>query len=199
VDFTATSETNQRSSCRTRRPASRTGRNDTSLEVCFPYSVFPARSSGIMDGLATARPPAPPGFLNLLTLLSAPDLPALFHAGPALGVTPFRALLLSRSRTLSPAPLPSCCHFRASSLRIEPVWRFRPEGPKQPRSARPMKCLHSQPNFKVLLHVKVRCAIRGFRPERVRGSLGILSSSGSSPLPRWSGSHQTLPSCDSTP
>jgi len=34
-----------------------------------------------------SRPPAPSGFLNLLTPSSAPSLPALFHAGSALGIT----------------------------------------------------------------------------------------------------------------
>jgi len=35
-------------------------------------------------------------------------LPALFHAGSAHGVAPFRALFLPRSRTPSPTPVPSC-------------------------------------------------------------------------------------------
>jgi hypothetical protein len=39
-----------------------------------------------MVGIAP-RPPAPSGYRNLLAPSSAPSLPALFHAGSALGVT----------------------------------------------------------------------------------------------------------------
>jgi hypothetical protein len=53
-------------------------------------------------------PLAPSGFLDLSALSSASSLPALFHAGSAHGVVPFRAFLLPCSRTPSPAPLPSC-------------------------------------------------------------------------------------------
>jgi hypothetical protein len=74
----------------------------------LPLQRLPARGSGIVGRVCLARPPAPPGFLNLLALRSAPSLPALFHAGSAHGVAPFRALLLSCSRTPFPAPLPSC-------------------------------------------------------------------------------------------
>jgi hypothetical protein len=54
----------------------------------FPLQRLPARGSGMnWPGLQT-QPPAPPGFLNLLALSSAPSLPALFHAGSAPGVHP---------------------------------------------------------------------------------------------------------------
>lgn len=52
--------------------------------------------------------PAPSGFHNLLTPSSAPSLLTLFHVRSALGVSPFRALLLPCSRTPSPMPIPSC-------------------------------------------------------------------------------------------
>jgi len=39
-----------------------------------------------------------------LTLSSAPSLPSVFQNGPAHGVVPYRALILSRSRTSSPMP-----------------------------------------------------------------------------------------------
>jgi hypothetical protein len=52
-----------------------------------PLQRLPARSSGMnWPGLQTL-PPAPSGFLNLLAPSSAPSLPALFHAGSALGFT----------------------------------------------------------------------------------------------------------------
>jgi hypothetical protein len=53
----------------------------------FPLQRLPAQGSGMKwPGLQT-QPPAPSGFLNLLAPSSAPSLPALFHAGSALGVT----------------------------------------------------------------------------------------------------------------
>jgi hypothetical protein len=61
-----------------------------------------------LDRACLTRPPAPPGFLNLVTRSSAPSLAALFRAASAHGVAPFRALLLPCSRAPSPAPLPSC-------------------------------------------------------------------------------------------
>jgi hypothetical protein len=47
-------------------------------------------------------------FLTLSRSSSAHHLPALFHAGPALGVTPFRADFLLRSCTFFRTPMPSC-------------------------------------------------------------------------------------------
>jgi hypothetical protein len=71
-----------------RVPEGMLSRTGASLEVSCPYSVFPARGSGMSDRPCLSRSPAPSGFLNLLTLSSAPSLPALFHAGPAHGVHP---------------------------------------------------------------------------------------------------------------
>jgi len=51
-----------------------------------PFSVFPAQGSGIAGRAFLTQPPAPSGSRNLLALSSAPSLPALFHAGSALGV-----------------------------------------------------------------------------------------------------------------
>jgi hypothetical protein len=58
----------------------------SSLEVSTP-SAFP-RPGQRHDGWAyLAQPPAPLGSRNLVAPSSAPSLPALFHAGSALGVT----------------------------------------------------------------------------------------------------------------
>jgi hypothetical protein len=73
-----------------------------------PLQRLPTRGSGSFGRACLTRPPAPAGFLNLLAPFSATCLPALFHAGSAHGVAPFRALLLPRGRTPSPAPVPSC-------------------------------------------------------------------------------------------
>jgi len=53
-----------------------------------------------------ARPLASSGFLDLSTPSSASCLPAIFQAGSAPGVEPFRAFLLPCSRTPFPAPAP---------------------------------------------------------------------------------------------
>jgi len=53
-----------------------------------PLQRLPARGSGNLVGLSTPDRLASSGFLNLLTPLSAPGLPALFHAGSARGVRP---------------------------------------------------------------------------------------------------------------
>jgi hypothetical protein len=54
----------------------------------LPLQRFPAQGSGLNGRACLTRPPAPSGFLNLLTLHSALSLPALFHAGSAHGVRP---------------------------------------------------------------------------------------------------------------
>jgi hypothetical protein len=96
-----------------------------SLRFSAP-TAFP-RSRQQHDGLVClTRPLAPSGFLNLSTLSSTASLPALFHAGSALGVLPFRALLLPCSRSPSPASFPSC---RCANRPTEPS--TRPRAPKR--------------------------------------------------------------------
>jgi hypothetical protein len=73
----------------------------------LPLQRLPAQSSGIDGRGCLARPPAPPGFLNLLAPSSAPCLLALFHARSAHGVRPSE---LCSSRTAvrrCPASFPS--------------------------------------------------------------------------------------------
>jgi hypothetical protein len=99
------------------------------------------------DGLVClARPLASSGFLNLSTPSSAASLPALFHAGSAHGVVPFRALLLPCSRSPSLAPFPSC---RCANLRSEPSARHRAPKRLPPyrtgHSDRPSSCRSSPP------------------------------------------------------
>ena len=93
------------------------GRHGSSHEVCSP-SAFP-RSQQQHDGRAClTRPLASSGFLDLSTrFISAASLPALFHAGSAHGVAPFRALLPPRGRTPSPAPIPSWCWSHSTPSR----------------------------------------------------------------------------------
>jgi hypothetical protein len=78
----------------------------------LPLRRFPVRGQPL-----TSRGYQPPGygafsaFLTLSRLSSAHGLPALFHAGPVLGVLPSRVDFRSRSRVLFRKPLPSCGSF----------------------------------------------------------------------------------------
>jgi len=62
--------------------------SSSSLEVFTPSAFPPLGAAASIDRACISQSPAPPGFLNLMTLSSAPSLPALFHAGSALGVHP---------------------------------------------------------------------------------------------------------------
>jgi len=132
-----------------------------------------------VDESATTRPPASSGFLNLLTLSSAPSLPALFHAGTTLGVVPFRALLLSRSSALSPA------HPTLRPLVRPPLYPTRiPVRLNQPRIKR-RTGLHAKwaelvtiPDYRVLLHARVHYEQRRFRPQHACSSPGLLPLQG---------------------
>jgi hypothetical protein len=74
---------------RFRSRRSRTLRKTAPLMRFLPLQRVPHSRQRLFEGRAShARPPAPSGFLNLLTLQSAPSLPALFHAGSAPGVRP---------------------------------------------------------------------------------------------------------------
>jgi len=72
-----------------------------------------------------SRPPAPSGDHNLLAPSSAPSLPALFHAGSALGVTlqslvpPAQPYAVSSAVPLLAFSAPSgCCSTRESTTRL---------------------------------------------------------------------------------
>jgi hypothetical protein len=138
------------------------------------------------------RSPAPSGFLDLLTLSSAPSLVALFRATSAHGVVPSRALLLSRSRSPSPAPLPSCRFDepadRATARRL---W---------PKPAAPLGIRHGPGSalaFRALLHARVRhrpaafytaarrVALLGFAPSRVLPLAGSARPSPRLPSRAW--------------
>jgi len=76
-----------RVSLRLDAPCSRTSFCSASLEVWSPSASSRTEQRLKMVGPSMPNPPAPSGFLNLLAPSSAPSLPALFHAGSALGVT----------------------------------------------------------------------------------------------------------------
>jgi len=70
-----------------RRPDELSTFSSASLEVLTP-SAFLCPGKRHPGQAYLAQPPAPSGSHNLLTPSSAPSLPALFHAGSALGVHP---------------------------------------------------------------------------------------------------------------
>jgi hypothetical protein len=153
----------------------------------LPLQRLPARGSGIVGRVSLARPPAPPGFLNLLVLRSAPSLPALFHAGSAHGVAPFRALLLPCSRTPFPAPLPSC---RWTSPPTSPPARAR--RPKPPDPFRLMEKPRKRPRLQGFSpHESPPPTADGLGRRRARSSPGLSALQGVPP--RWNGSALTAP------
>jgi hypothetical protein len=119
-----------------------------------------------------ARPPAPPGFRNLLALSSAPSLPALFRAGSAHGVPPSRAFLLSCSRTPSPAPLPS---WRWSKVIEESRPPNRANPKKHSRSTSGKPCPTTSPSGFCSTRESATYP-RLFRPSAARSSPGLSPS-----------------------
>jgi hypothetical protein len=138
-----------------------------------PLQRLATRGSGLEGRVCLARPPAPSGFLDLLALCSATCLPALFRAGSAHGVAPFRALLLSRGRTPSPAPVPSC-RLDDPVVRASPVGRPLP-APRSPSPKQPLTKPERWPGPRTGAHRFERArgslpAFRGLLPARVRHS-----------------------------
>jgi hypothetical protein len=140
--------------------------------------------------------------------LSAPCLVALFHATSALGVAPFRALLLPCSRAPSPAPVPSCrqsepkpCLTRTANGRNRPPCapllgsddrgRRTPaetgdSWPKPPASKQLPKPARERPRLQGFApHESPPLAAGGLDRRRARSSPGLHTLQGS--LPRWNG------------
>jgi len=86
MGFRSPTECTQGPSGRTCSPPKRRVEGPTaSLDVCSP-TASPRAGQRPGRRVCLTRLPAPPGFLDLLALSSAPCLPALFHAGSAHGV-----------------------------------------------------------------------------------------------------------------
>jgi hypothetical protein len=177
------------------RPTHRLPRGQTVQPGRLPSLRFSApsaspRSQQQHDGrVCLARPLALSGFLDLSAPSSAVSLPALFHAGSALGVVPFRALLLPCSRTPSPAPLPSCrCSHLSKPEPPHDLGRrssFRRAGPAtqarrrrngfEPRALRPPKrpsCPDDQPRRGLLPKQPAQNAARSTSPD-IHEHLGL--------------------------
>jgi hypothetical protein len=74
----------------------------------LPLRRFPGSRQPLIPRATNPRVRALPAFLTLSGPCSARDLPALFHAGPVLGVFALQGSSHPRSRTPSRTPLPSC-------------------------------------------------------------------------------------------
>jgi hypothetical protein len=115
------------------------------------------RQSGAhFSRVCLARYVALPGFLSLLALCFSRRLPALFHAGNALGVPPSRAFPPRQAGTTFRCPMPSC-RLPPRTARLQGLRPDEDPLPRRPYSG----------------HVGARC------------SPGLSSPPGSSPLPRW--------------
>jgi hypothetical protein len=153
-------------------------------------------------------PPAPTGSLNLLAPSSAPCLVALFHATSALGVAPFRALLLPCSRTPSPTPDALLSFRRTRTTASRAPQTAETDHRTLPHAASPTKADEHRPKpaatgpkgppatSRVPIQARERPRLQGFAPHesppptaggldrrRARSSLGLHSLQGS--LPRW--------------
>jgi hypothetical protein len=76
--------------------------------VLFPFDVFPILGSNSSRRLPTFGYCSLAAFRTLSGLYSTQYLPALFHAGTALGVLPFKAYFRLQVGTSSRTPIPSC-------------------------------------------------------------------------------------------
>jgi hypothetical protein len=139
-----------------------------------------------------ARPPTSPGFLNLLTLSSAPSLPALFHAGCAHGVRPSE-LCSSRAAVRR---LQRLCPLDVGTLRASPRFGLTVAGAEAPRRSRPYPneealgaprlqgfAPHESPPLRAgCLGRQERVALQGFLPSRVFPLTGMASAFAAPPL-----------------
>jgi len=128
------------------------------------------------------RPPAPSGFLNLLTLSSAPSLPALFHADPLLGLNPpelysSRAAVRRLRRRYPHAVGPATA--RSNSKNALSAINLGSNEEIESRAKRSAKATF--PDFRVLLRTRVRHGQRRFRPKHVRSSPGLSPLQGVRP------------------
>jgi hypothetical protein len=110
----------------------------------FPFGVFPVPGSNQSGGNQ------PPGLVTLTAFrtLSGPCstryLPALFHAGTALGVSTLQGSSRPRSRTPSRTPLPSCGSPTSRYL-CHPV---AAPGPSRARPRKPHSILAAQTHWR---------------------------------------------------
>lgn len=126
--------------------------------------------------LPTASPLAPTGSLNLLTPSSTSGLPALFHAGSALGVCPSELCSSrtggSRLRHRYPRAVGTS---RSDLAALAPESRRSLGSAPDPRPS-PRETTESCPASGPCSAPRVRCSCRWFRPTGARSSPGLLPS-----------------------
>jgi len=118
----------------------------------FPFDVFPATGSYFFLEGTSLQVRALSAFLTLSGLSSARGLPALFHAGPALGVLPFRVEFTRRADR----PLGWSCPLEVGWNRRFRLGCRAPTGPGAPA------CCSGRLSRK--RHVSVPAPLQGFAP-----------------------------------
>jgi hypothetical protein len=130
----------------------------------FPFGVFPVVGSHLTPKVYhSLGSVASSAFRALSRLFSTRYLPALFHAGPAHGVSPFRVLRRPQSSGLFRASLPSCglrapisavpIGLESVSFPRSPTFSSRPmrygllQGPSRFRASIPAGGCFSHPNY----------------------------------------------------
>jgi len=149
----------------------------------FPLQRFSSPEQRLeLIGIAKFRSPAPSGFLNLLTPSSTPNLPALFHADPLLGLNPpelysshaaVRRLRRRYPHAVGPETARSDSNASPSAINLGSN-----EG-SDFRAKRSDKATF--PDFRVFLRARVRHGQRRFRPMHARSSPGLSPLQGVPP------------------
>jgi hypothetical protein len=144
-------------------------------EVTVPYRVFPVWGSAIAMRLPKPlcfRAPkntvvAPAGFRTLSTPCSPPDLPGLFHPGPASGVHPSRLCSAVSAVQIS---RPASTLMRFLTLCRLPLTRER-VGWLGPRLSRALLTHRSQPATSGYCTICRCCCLHGLGPSEVCSGL----------------------------
>jgi hypothetical protein len=128
----------------------------SSPEVSSPTASSQHGAVACLARACLTRAPAPSGFLNLLTLSTAPDLLALFHARSALGVHPLERFsshaAVRRLRRRSPHVVGSArCDNATGNPRLSQFLGFAPASEIRLCEAR-----QALPAFRVWHRVRVR-------------------------------------------
>jgi hypothetical protein len=140
----------------------------------FPFSVSPPRAAAFNNRASHSQSPAPPGFLNLLALRSAPSLLALFHARSAHGVRPSEPsssrAAVRRLRRLCPPDVATPSNQARGPPSQSRMPKRRAWNPTIPIMGRPLK----RPSSSGLCSTRESATPgRLFRPTQARSSPGF--------------------------
>jgi hypothetical protein len=137
-----------------------------------PLQRLPARSSGFFARTCLIRAPAPSGFLNLLTPQPPRACRPCFRPDPLMGFSPSE-LCSSRAAVRR---LRRLCPPGVRLDRSIPTWALTSCETKASPPSPATVCCRSAPNhpdFRALLHARVRHYYRLFTPTAARSSPGV--------------------------